>query len=88
MISDLGSRQLQQCRMSSTTLILTGKNVLLPGNDTPQPATIKIDKESGKIIDVRVGYKVQETPDVNFINAGDKFILPGLVEWVQLRPLK
>jgi hypothetical protein len=69
--------------MSSTTLILTGKNVLLPGNATPQPATIKIDKRSGKIIDVQVGYKVLgTTPDVKLIDAGDKFILPGLVEWV------
>ena len=69
-------------------LFVTGKNVLLPGNDIPQPATLKIDVGSGKITDIQykhiVGSNFASELPIKWIDAGDRFILPGLVEWVQL----
>ena len=69
-------------------LFVTGKNVLLPGSDIPQPATLKIDVGSGKITDIQykhiVGSNFASELPIKWIDAGDRFILPGLVEWVQL----
>jgi hypothetical protein len=73
--------------MSSVTVVFTSKNVLLPDHAIPQPATIKIDKTSGKITNVQLGYRhnTENAPDEEWIDAGEKFILPGLVECVQWR---
>lgn len=65
------------------TLVVTSQNVLLPGSDQPQPATITVDTGTGKITDIQMVYTLQspygETMS-RFIDAGDKFVLPGLVE--------
>lgn len=66
--------------------VLTGENVLLPGRDEPLPGTVKVDLTTGKIVDVLEGTrKLSDFPDVDgahFIDAGKKYILPGLVEYV------
>jgi allantoinase len=72
--------------MTSTTLVLTGNNVVLPDYNTPRPATLIIDLTSGKIKHVYQGKGSSTVSDDNTgtqrIDAGDKFILPGLVEYV------
>ncbi|PSS34127.1 hypothetical protein PHLCEN_2v1837 [Hermanssonia centrifuga] len=64
--------------------IFTGNNVLLPGAKQPQPATIVVDTVTGKIIDVKDGLSARDefpvVQDSDWIDAGDKFILPGLVD--------
>lgn len=62
--------------------IFTGRNVLLPGCDDPKPATIIVDIATGKITDIQDAYldRIQFPADVTWIDAGDKYILPGLVE--------
>ncbi|KAG2126288.1 hypothetical protein DEU56DRAFT_822638 [Suillus clintonianus] len=65
-------------------LTVTGRNVLLPDFDLPRPATINIDLRTGKIIEILLGYigdKVcNKSGDLHFVDAGDKFVLPGLVD--------
>lgn len=69
--------------MASKTLILTSNNVVLPDYDSPQPATIIVDTTTGKIADIQLGVHLgDDDQDVQQINAGDNFILPGLVECV------
>ena len=59
----------------------TGNYVVLPGADQPTAATIVVDTQTGKIIDVQSGRRAaHELPDVELIDAGDRVILPGLVE--------
>ncbi|OAX42545.1 allantoinase [Rhizopogon vinicolor AM-OR11-026] len=67
--------------MSNQSLVVTGQNVLLPGSDQPQPATITVDIGTGKISDIQTVY-TQQSPggETTFIDAGDKFVLPGLVD--------
>ncbi|RDB25078.1 Allantoinase [Hypsizygus marmoreus] len=65
--------------------ICTGRNVLLPGNTTPVPATITVDASTGKITDIAQGFRQRETPapgtdGILWIDAGDKIVLPGLVD--------
>jgi alpha-D-ribose 1-methylphosphonate 5-triphosphate diphosphatase PhnM len=63
--------------------VFTGTNVVLPGRENPTPGTIRVDIQSGKIIDVTEGKRTsQDFPDSDFIDVGDKYILPGLVELV------
>jgi hypothetical protein len=68
--------------MSDQSLVVTGRNVLLPGSDQPQPATITVDGSTGKITDIQTVYTTQQSPggETMFVDAGDKFVLPGLVE--------
>ncbi|KAG1752949.1 hypothetical protein EDB19DRAFT_1670740 [Suillus lakei] len=65
-------------------LTVTSRNVLLPGFDLPRPATINVDLKTGKIIEVLLGYIGDEacnkSRDLHFVDAGDKVILPGLVD--------
>lgn len=72
----------------SHLLVCTGKHVLLPGNDEPQPATIVIDRITGKIVEVRQAHSIEtDTPldrDSTWLDAGDNLVLPGLVECVHL----
>jgi imidazolonepropionase-like amidohydrolase len=73
--------------MISTTLVLTGNNVVLPDYNTPRPATLIIDLTSGQIKHVHQGRGSSTVSDhdnsgTQRIDAGDKFILPGLVEYV------
>ena len=67
--------------MSRQSLVLTSRNVLLPGSDQPQPATITVNIGTGKITEIQTVY-IQRSPggETTFIDAGEKFVLPGLVE--------
>lgn len=59
----------------------TSDNVALPGQGRLEPATIIVDVSTGKITDVIQSKRTQdELPDTELIDAGDRFILPGLVE--------
>ena len=59
----------------------TGNNVVLPGHDAPRPATVVVDLVTGKITEVHDGRRTtDELPGVDLVDAGDKFVLPGLVE--------
>ena len=70
---------------TSQYLIVTSKNVLLPSGD-PQPATITIDRASGKIVSIEHHYLPEDAgeprPNFQVLDVGDKHILPGLVEQV------
>lgn len=61
--------------------VFTGSNVLLAGQASPQPATIIMDVATGKITDIQPGRRAsEEFRATDWIDAGDKLILPGLVE--------
>ncbi|TFK46625.1 allantoinase [Heliocybe sulcata] len=68
----------------ASSRVFTGQNVLLPGHDAPVPATIEIDKSTGKITEVKPGTagRASYSPlgDGDFIDAGSKLIIPGLVD--------
>jgi hypothetical protein len=73
--------------------VYTGNNVLLPGSQVPRPATVLVSAKTGKIIDVREGRHVRAdyadytdiaNDDDRWIDVGDKYLLPGLVEYVGL----
>jgi hypothetical protein len=66
-------------------LVCTGSQVLFPDITDPVPATIIIERSTGKIIDVRRNQVSREQlpfESVEWIDAGDKIVLPGLVEYV------
>ena len=68
-------------------LVCTGRNVLLPEEDALGPATIRIDIRSGKIIGIAREYQLNganNEHEILWIDAGDKFVLPGLVECVSI----
>ena len=71
--------------------VYVGNNVLLPRSQAPRPATVLVSAKTGKIIDVREGRHVRadyadiaSDDDDRWIDVGDKYILPGLVEYVSL----
>ncbi|KAH7925528.1 allantoinase [Leucogyrophana mollusca] len=71
--------------MALGSLTVASRNVILPGYDQPQAATITVDVETGKIIDIQHEYlpvnpSGREDTKVRRIDAGDYFILPGLVD--------
>lgn len=65
-------------------LTVTSRNVLLPDFDLPRPATVNVDLRTGKIIEVFLEYTGDEacmkSGDLHFVDAGDKVVLPGLVD--------
>ena len=72
--------------------VYTGNNVLLPGSQVPRPATVLLSTKTGKIIDVREGRHVRadyadiiasSDDDDSWTDVGDKYLLPGLVEYVR-----
>ena len=73
--------------------VFTGNNVLLPGSQVPRPATVLVSTKTGKIVDVQEGRRIREdyadilasssSDDDNWTDVGDKYLLPGLVEYVQ-----
>ncbi|KAF8444619.1 allantoinase [Boletus edulis BED1] len=69
--------------MSTQYLKVTSKNVLLPSGD-PQPATITVDRTSGKIVSIDLCYLGEDAgkhqPNIEVIDAGEKHVLPGLVD--------
>ena len=73
----------------SSLLICSGSKVLLPGCEHPKPASIIIDKVSGKIIEVvdhqaNPGDFALDDGAVEWVDSGDNVVLPGLVECVTL----
>jgi allantoinase len=72
--------------MNLPVLFVTGQNVLLPEQDAPLPATIKVDLTTGKIIEIYLGCRVpgavKDGAPAQWIDAGVSLILPGLVECV------
>ena len=73
--------------------VYIGNNILLPGSQVPRPATVLVSTKTGKIIDVREGRHVRadyaDYADIAndedcWIDVGDKYLLPGLVEYVGL----
>ncbi|KJA19902.1 hypothetical protein HYPSUDRAFT_167623 [Hypholoma sublateritium FD-334 SS-4] len=69
----------------SSLLICSGSKVLLPGCEHPKPASIIIDKVSGKIIEVvdhqaNPGDFALDDGAVEWVNSGDNVVLPGLVD--------
>lgn len=65
-------------------LICTGRNVLYAGAAVPQPATIIIDMETGKITEILPTYQSRQFQEdgITWIDAGNKVVLPGLIECV------
>jgi hypothetical protein len=72
--------------------VYTGNNVLLSGSQVPRPATVLVSTKTGKIIDVREGRHVRadyadiiaiSDNDDRWTDVGDKYLLPGLVEYVR-----
>ncbi|KAG2138008.1 hypothetical protein DEU56DRAFT_945809 [Suillus clintonianus] len=61
--------------------IVTSRNALLPGSNELQPATITVNIGTGKITDIQTVY-AERSPggETTFIDAGEKFVLPGLVD--------
>ena len=63
--------------------VFTGRNVVL-GDGQPQPATVIVDVTEGKILDVLNTVSVRSdlpgVRDVDWIDVGDKYLLPGIVE--------
>ena len=66
--------------------------MLLPGSPVPQPATVLVSAKTGKIIEVYTERLVRThhpaiTDDHWLEVDDDKYLLPGLVEYVQSRPV-
>lgn len=68
----------------SNQRVFTGSNVLLAGQTNPQPATIVVDITTGKITDIQSGRRARQdfpaTEVTHWLDAGERLILPGLVE--------
>ncbi|PAV20598.1 allantoinase [Pyrrhoderma noxium] len=64
--------------------VFTSNKVLLPGNEDGVPATIVVNIASGKIVEIRQQRSVRSDfpgiPDQCWIDSGDKWLLPGLVD--------
>jgi imidazolonepropionase-like amidohydrolase len=65
-------------------LVLVSSHVVLPLSSGAVPATIVVDEASGKIEAVLLGKKAHQdypqVPDTKWIDVGERYILPGLVE--------
>ncbi|KAI0366095.1 allantoinase [Pilatotrama ljubarskyi] len=64
--------------------VFVGRNVVL-GDGQPRPATVVADANTGKIVDILDGVTPHQSfPDAvdddGWLDAGDKYILPGLVD--------
>ncbi|PIL28242.1 hypothetical protein GSI_09654 [Ganoderma sinense ZZ0214-1] len=63
--------------------VFTGRNVVL-GDGQPQTATVIVDVTEGKILDVlntvSVRSDLPEVRDDDWIDVGDKYLLPGIVD--------
>ena len=67
----------------ASKLICTGRSVLFAGAAAPHPATMIINTETGKITEIIPSYRARaRDADTLWIDAGDKVVLPGLVECV------
>ncbi|KAG9014570.1 hypothetical protein FRB94_011748 [Tulasnella sp. JGI-2019a] len=67
-----------------TTLVLVSSNVLVQGNTDPVPATIEVNLATGKIAAIHLELRNRSSypaiPDERWINAGNLYILPGLID--------
>ena len=65
-------------------LVVTSHHVVLPDEEIARPATLEIDIGSGKILNIYPSKgdrsKYPSLNDEDWIDAGDLYILPGLVE--------
>lgn len=70
-------------------LVCVSNNVLLPDSETPRPATVVVDRATGKITQVILSKAPRSSfpQDAGWIDAGDKYVLPGLVEYVLPTPV-
>ncbi|KAH8115738.1 allantoinase [Phellopilus nigrolimitatus] len=70
--------------MSSGVLIFTSDNILLTGSQKLAPATLIVEKSTGKILEVKETRSTRadfpEIADDDWVDAGDRWILPGLVD--------
>ena len=75
--------------MMASFVVFSAQKVLLPDNNEPTPATVIIDKHSGKITQIRPGQLAPEElrleGDIEWIEVGNNIVLPGLVECVQVQ---
>ncbi|KAI0747201.1 allantoinase [Daedaleopsis nitida] len=68
----------------SSRRVFTSRNVVRDGTRPPRPATVIADTATGKILDIldalpsRIDFP--DVPDADWIDAGDKYILPGIVD--------
>lgn len=54
---------------------------MLPGNESPKPATLEVDTTTGKIVAVHDRLLHVQEEGVTFIEVPDtKILLPGLIE--------
>ncbi|KAG6332382.1 hypothetical protein ID866_6702, partial [Astraeus odoratus] len=61
-------------------LKISSQNVILSDSETPQPAVISIDVEAGRIVDIKKGTDDATEGDVEIIDVGSKFVLPGVID--------
>ena len=70
----------------STLRVFVSDNVLLPGADNPTPATIEVDLYDGRIKQIVASRRSRtdyaDVKDVDWVDVGALWILPGLVEYV------
>lgn len=67
------------------TLVLTSNNVLVQGHPDPVPATVEVDLATGKISAIHLARRDRQQhypsiADTRWVDAGDLYILPGLIE--------
>ena len=65
-------------------IVFTSRQVLLPDATDPKPATIEVSRSTGKITRIVSGQAARFSYDasVDVIDAGERTILPGFVEYV------
>ncbi|TFY82955.1 hypothetical protein EWM64_g1068 [Hericium alpestre] len=70
--------------MTTGLQVFTGENVLLPGQESPRPATIEVSLGSGKITAVHLGKRsvadYAGLTGAQWTDVGEKYILPGLID--------
>lgn len=66
---------------STSKLFVAAHRALLPGNESPKPATLEVDTTTGKIVAVHDRLLHVQEEGVTFIEVPDtKILLPGLIE--------
>ncbi|KAM0754571.1 allantoinase [Meredithblackwellia eburnea MCA 4105] len=70
--------------MGSRFLVIASLNAFLPGNSEPQPATLQLDPETGKISQIYDSHKpLSDFPELDisqYLDLGNLWLLPGLVD--------
>jgi allantoinase len=73
--------------MSSDLKVLTGNKIFLSESRNLGPATIEIDKSSGRITAIHPERRSKQShyahlDDVDYSDVGDLNVIPGLIEYV------